>query len=36
VIAVVVSVIAVFVGMHSSVVVAVKSTHRQHLSRDIQ
>jgi hypothetical protein len=33
---VVVVVIAVLVGMHGSVVVAVKSTHRRHLSRDIQ
>jgi hypothetical protein len=31
-----VGVIAVLVGMHGSVVVAMKSTHRQHLSRDIQ
>jgi hypothetical protein len=31
-----VGVIAVLVGMHGSVVVAMKSTHCQHLSRDIQ
>jgi hypothetical protein len=31
-----VGVIAVLVGMHGSVVVPMKSTHRQHLSRDIQ
>jgi hypothetical protein len=29
-------VIVVLVGMHGSVVVPMKSTHRQHLSRDIQ
>src|ERR1700722_10125346 len=31
-----VGVIAVLVGMHGSVIVPMKSTHRQHLSRDIQ